>query len=284
MLFFGALAACEDEPGCVSEDSSSVEIAFFAIDDTSRRNSIELAVQGVVPVGANPYTLDTTFQATSEYSLFLNPSEDVATFYIVQADNTVDTLVLSYQREQTLISPECGPSQRYFNLDTLRSTFDSVRIIERELSALTRTNIEIYTCQDTFYTDDIILNFLEKVADTIPTRRDSLFVQSIRDDRGQVLANENDTIVGQLRVPINPQAESITLTFDLLAHDSIPARTQTLTLAYQQQTVRLARQCALQTRYFDLEIVDHTFDSLRLANRELAVDVPLNIEITDILN
>ena len=284
VLFFLALAACEDEPGCVSEDSSEVRIAFYAIDDTSKRNPIKLFVEGVVPVGGSPYSLDTTSQAVAGYSLFLNPAEDRAAFYIIQGEGTVDTLVLSYQREQTLISPECGPTQRYFNVDTIQATFDSIRIVEQELSNLNGTNIEIYTCQDTFYTDDIVINFLEKEADTTLIRRDSLFVQSVRDDRGRVLANENDTIVGTLRVPINPQAGSMTLTFDLLAHDSVPARTQTLTLAYQQASVRLAPQCALQTRYFDLDTVSYTFDSVSIENRELAADVPLNIEIIDILD
>ena len=114
-------------------------------------------------------------------------------------------------------------------------------------------------------------------------RGDSLFVQSIRDDRGQVLATENDTILGSLRVPVNPQANSVTLTFDLLAHHGEPARTQTLTLAYEQESLRLAKQCRLETRYFDLDTVRSTFDSLHIEDRELAAGIPLNIKVINIL-
>ena len=282
LLFFLGLAACEDEPGCVSENSSFVRIAFFKIDDTTQRNADEVIVPQIFPVGSGSVVVDTTLSARAIVALPLNPSQDVATFYVVQEDGQEDTIALRYQREQTLISPDCGPTQRYFNLDTVGavSTFDSIRIVDREVSDIIGTNIEIYTCPDTFYTDNIIINFLER--DTL-VRNDTLFVQSIRDDRGQVLADENDTIAGSLRVPVNPRAASITLTFELLAHDDEPARTQTMTLAYQAEPLRLARQCRLETRYFDLDTVGYTFDSLHIEDRELAVDVPLNIEVIDIL-
>ena len=278
LLFFLSLAACEDEPGCVSDNSSFVTISFFKIDDTTQRNVDDSnGISRFSAVGSSPDS------AVTVSGLPLNPSENVATFYVSQENGQVDTIALSYQREQTLISPECGPSQRYFNLDTIRSTFDSIRIVDREVSNLnspTKPNIEIYACPDTFYTDNIIVNFLER--DTL-VRRDTLFVQSIRDDRGQLLADKNDTIVGSLRVPVNPQVGGVTLTFDLLAHKGEPARTQTLTLAYEEEQLRLARQCRPETRYFDLDTVRSTFDSLHIENRELAVDVPLNIEIIDLL-
>ena len=290
LLSLLALAACEDEPGCVSDDTNGLVISFFEISDTTAQNPAGVLIAGVEPVGTRAYRIDSGEVTESQaYPLVLNPSEDVATFYVVQEDGRVDTLAVSYQREQTLISPECGPSQRYFNLDTLLggSTFDSIRIVDREVSKLnssTNPNIEVYSCPDFFYTDSVIINFLEKEADTTLIRGDSLFVQSIRDDRGQVLANENDTIVGTLRVPINPQEPSLTLTFDLRAHDGQPARTQTLTLVYETESVRLARQCRPETRYFDLDTVAHTFDSLHIESSELAVDVPLNIEVIDILD
>ena len=279
VLFFLALAACEDEPGCVSDNSSFAIVTFYKIDDTVQRNVDDGIRVGIVPVGGNS---DST---NINNGLPLNPSADVATYYLFYDDGRFDTIVLSYQREQILISPECGPSQRYFNLlvDTVLTTVDSVRVADQEVSnlnSLTKPNIEIYTCPDTFYTDNIIVNFLER--DTL-VRRDTLFVQSIRDDQGRVLANENDTIVGSLRVPVNPQDGNLTLTFNLLAHDGEPARTQTLTLTYEQEELQLAEQCRLETRYFDLDTVTSTFDSLHIENRELAVDVPLNIEVIDIL-
>ena len=282
LFFCLALAACEDESGCVSDDSDRAIVTFYQIDDTVQRNLDNDIRVGIIPVGGNP---DST---NINDGLPLNPSADGVTYYLFYDDGSLDTVVLSYQREQTLISPECGPSQRYFNLavDTSLTTLDSIRVVDQEVSSLnspTSPNIEIYTCPDTFYTDNIRINFLEKEADTTLIRADSLFVQSIRDDRGQVLAEPNDTIVGSLRVPVNPQANSVTLTFELLPHDGDPARTETLTLSYEAETLRLARQCRQETRYFDLDTVGYTFDSLSIEDSELAIDVPLNIEVIDIL-
>ena len=277
LLFFLALAACEDEPGCVSDDTNEVKIGFFKIDDTTKRNADDVFVLEVIPIGSESILVDTSATVRQRIDIPLNPSEDVTTFNMVLASGEVKTLVLRYKREQTLISPECGPTQRYYDLAVDRSTFDNFRVVERELGKVKNMNIELYTCQDTFYTQEVVINFLEQ--DTAGIRRDSLFVQSIRDDSGQLLANENDTIVDILRVPINPQAESVTLTFDLLAHDGEPARTETLAFSYRDDTVRFAANCRLQTRYFGLDVLNSTFDSLHIENRELAVDVPLNIKI-----
>lgn len=286
LLFLFALAACEDEPGCVTNDTNVVEINFYQIDDTTQRNATSVVIPGVEAVGVGPYTLDTgdVVSARNNYLLILNPEEDATTFYVFQENGTVDTIVLRYQREQRVISPDCGPTQRYFDLsvDTAITTFDSVRVVEPELGTLSGTNIEIYTCQDTFYTEEVVFNFQEK-PDTLAARTDSLFVQAIRNEAGQTLV-ENDTIVGNLRLPINPLAESTTFTFELLAHDGEPARAETLTVSYEQEATRLAKQCALQTRYFGLDTLRSTFDSLRIENRELAVDVPLNIRIVDFVD
>ncbi len=254
VLFFLALAACEDEPGCVSDATNVVKIGFFKIDDTTQRNADEVIISGISFIGSGFASLDTSITGIQ---LPLNPSEDVTAFEVTLAGGEVKTLVLSYKREQTLISPECGPTQRYYDLTVDTTTFDAYRLVEPELGKIKNINIELYTCQDTFYTREVILNFLEQ--DTAGIRRDSLFVQSIRDDRGQLLADENDTIVGSLRIPINPQAESITLTFDLLAHDGEPARTETLALSYSDDTVRFADNCRLQTRYAGLDTIRSTF-------------------------
>lgn len=278
VLFLFALAACEDEPGCVSDNTNLVKIGFYQIDDTTARNADEVAITAINLIGGPSEVVNTT---SSAIQLPLNPSTNTTTFEIVRASGETETVVLGYQREQQLISPDCGPEQRYFGLTIDATTFDAFRVVEPELGSITGTNIELYTCQDSFYTESVVVNFLER--DTAGIRQDSLFVQSIQDDRGQVLAAENDTIVGGFRVPINPQAETTTLTLSLLAHRGEPARTETLSLSYQSDTVRFADNCRLQTRYAALDTLRSTFDSLHIENRELAVDVPLNIEIIDIL-
>ena len=110
-----------------------------------------------------------------------------------------------------------------------------------------------------------------------------MFIQAIRDQTGRVLI-ENDTVVGALNLPINPAAEQTVFTFDLLAHGEQPARTEILTITYDQEAVQFAESCRLQTRFFNLDtLAGTTFDSVRIENRELAQDVNLNLQIVDFI-
>lgn len=274
MLVFLGLAACEDEPGCVTNNFEVVKLAFYQIDDTTARSVDKDIEVGITLVGgSNP-------SGEPLSGLPLNPTQDVSTFYISR-NGVTDTIVLRYQREQQLISPDCGPTQRFFNLvvDTALTTIDSVRLIEPELSKIGGANLEIFTCQDEFYTQEVKLNFQEK--DTL-VRTDSLFIQRISDGTGRVLV-ENDTVFGRLNLSINPLADRTEFTFELLAHGDQPARTETLTITYEQEAVRFAKSCRLQTRYFNLDTLSTTFDSLRIENRELAQDVSLNLRIVDFI-
>ena len=283
MVLFLGLAACEDEPGCVSDNDNLVKLNFFRIDDTTARNA-DPAGGGYVEIqllGAQGPARD-----VPGGTLPLNPAEDVSIYYLFREDGTGDTIVLRYQREQQLISPDCGPTQRFFNLtvDTTQgslTTLDSFRLIEPELTKLGGVNLEIYTCQDEFYTQEVRLNFQER--DTSSVRTDSLFIRAIRDQTGRVLV-ENDTVVGTLELPINPLAEQTVFTFELLAHGAQPARTETLTITYDQEAVQFAESCRLQTRFFNLDtLAGTTFDSVRIENRELAQDVNLNLQIVDFI-
>ena len=282
VLFLG-LAACEDEPGCVTDNDERVKIDYYWIDDTTARVRDDtdggyVRIQLVGKQGA----ADEVQRGT----LPLNPAEDVSTYYLFREDGTGDTIVLRYQREQQLISPDCGPTQRFFNLvvDTTKgslTTLDSFRLVEPELSRLGGANLEIYTCQDFFYTDTVKLNFQKK--DTSSVRNDSLFIQAIRDEAGRVLV-ENDTVFGALNLPINPLAEQTVFTFELSAHSAQPARTDTLTITYDQEAVQFAEHCRPQTRFFNLDtLAGTTFDSVRIENRELAQDVNLNLRIVDFI-
>lgn len=278
VLVFLGLAACEDEPGCVTNNFEVVKLAFYQIDDTTARSVDKDIEVGITLVGgSNP-------SGEPLSGLPLNPTQDVSTFYISR-NGVTDTIVLRYQREQQLISPDCGPTQRFFNLtvDTTKgslTTLDSFRLVEPELSKLGGANLEIFTCQDEFYTQEVKLNFQEK--DTL-VRTDSLFIQRISDGTGRVLV-ENDTVFGRLDLSINPLADRTEFTFELLAHGDQPARTETLTLTYQQEPVRFAKNCRPQTRYFNLDtLAGTTFDSVRIENRELAQDVSLNLRIVDFI-
>ena len=222
----------------------------------------------------------------SSDALPLNPAQNTTTVLLLLADGTIDTLAIDYHREQVLVSPDCGPTQRFI-IDSVRSSvtsFDSVEVFDPVLERSTERNLDLYICRDDFYTQEVQFNFQEREADTTIVRTDSLFIQSITNALGEVLI-ENDTVVGSLTLPINTTSGSATFTFDLLANGDEPARVETLTLVYQDTIAQFAEACQAQTRYFGLDTLSTgtTFDSVRFVDRELAIDVPLNIEIVDVL-
>ena len=286
LLGWLALAACETEPGCIDDNTNLIRVRYLQIDDTSRRTDYTSYLEGIVDVGLVGSDPNTEGGTTFLDALPLNPSQNTTTILLLLTDGTVDTLVIDYHREQILVSPDCGPTQRFI-VDSVRSSitsFDSVQIVDPTLERSTPLNLELYICQDTFYTQEVRFNFQEREADTTIIRTDSLFVQTITDETGRVLL-ANDTVVGSLTLPINTASASTTFTFDLLANGNEPARTETLALVYQDTLTQFARTCAVQTRYFGLDTLSAgtTFDSVRFENRELAIDVPLNIEIVDVL-
>jgi hypothetical protein len=72
----------------------------------------------------------------------VNTGADV-TVFILDSEQGRDTLEFNYNRQQRLISVECGPEQVINNLEAGQSTFDSLGILHQELIEEV-TNVEIY--------------------------------------------------------------------------------------------------------------------------------------------
>ena len=279
ILLLLGLAACENEESCVTSNSNLVQIAFYNIDDTTALNLDNTFFSGVTGIFAEndqPIRPDSAGFFTG---LPLDPTDTTASFIFTFADGSQITIAFRYDREQSLISPECGPDQRYFNLDTISHTFDSLRIASREVGKFDGANIEIFTCQNNLYTDSIFLSFIQ--LDSIQ-RPDTLLDRSITNAQGQVLFSPDS--VSRVSVPVVPNQSELTLFINQLdsATGQITA-TQELILSYQQEGKRSgdARQCQLQTRYYDLDTVRTTLDSIRFVQRELTLDNSINIEILD---
>ena len=280
ILLLLGLAACENEESCVTSNSNLVKVDFYRIDDTTALNLDNTFFRRVTGVfadnGQSTVVSDTIFEG-----LFLDPTDTTASFIFTFADGSQRIISLRYDREQSLISPECGPDQRYFNLDTISYTFDSLRIANREVGKFDGANIEIFTCQNNLYTDSIFLSFIQ--LDSIQ-RPDTLLDRSITDAQGQVLFSPDS--VSRVSIPVIPNQSEITLFINQLdtATGQVTA-IQNLVLSYQQEEKRSgdARQCQLQTRYYDLNIdtIRTSVDSIRFVQRELTINNPVNLEILD---
>lgn len=150
LIFFG-LAACEEEANCVTDNTNIVTLQFTKLLANEGGNAEE-DYQDSVIVTAEGTIAGIPEGGASLIGLPLDPANNTTTFYIYRQLEegvfTVDTLVLRYRREQTLISPECGPDQRFFDVDTVLSTFDSIRVRNPEVQQSgTIANLQVFTCR-----------------------------------------------------------------------------------------------------------------------------------------
>lgn len=270
LLLFLAMAACEDEVSCVSDSTNVMSIRFYKIDTVSTQNADTVRILSLRTQEGKVLYADTL---VTNLTVPLNPSADQVSFVLEQG-STTDTLQLLYQREQKLISPECGVEQRFFNLSTGKQTFDSVRVREDELKKFNAPHITIYNCQYDF--DDTVKLRFFSINEEERTVRDTIPIVSVTDDRGNVLAGM-DTITSLL-VPVNPEASQIILFFKRLLADGQTGEDDILVLNYRKQLVQIAK-CQPQIRYDQLDAISYTFDSLSFDSKTLDRNNAGNIRI-----
>lgn len=271
LLFFLAMSACEDEASCVSNSTNMVDIRFYKIDTVSRQMADTVRYLSVMTEDGQVLYMDTL---VTSLRLPLNPGANKVSFLLAQDTAVTDTLHLLYEREQRLISPECGVDQRFFNLDVGRQTFDSIHVSNDELKKFNSPHIAIYNCQYGF--DDTVKLRFYRINAEEGLVRDTVHLVSVTDDRGNVLANMEPK--SSLLVPVNPDAGRIALFFQKLLADGQTVENDTLILSYRKQLVQIAN-CKPQIRYDQLDTVSYSFDSLSFDNKTLDRNNAGNIRI-----
>ncbi len=276
LLSLFVMAACEDQASCVSDNTSEVSIQFYKITGAVQRT--QETVDSIQVTTADGRFV-TNEKNVSGLTLPLDPTGNQVRFVLSQ-DTATDVIELTYNREQQVISAECGVDQRYFDLSIAQQSFDSVEVLEPEIKKSSNAqggNIAIYFCQ--YDLDDTVkLNFYKSTPrpNNPPTiSADTLVFASVTDDRGNRWA-ASDT-VSSLRVPINPEASQTALFFARQLADGTLEQ-DTLVVSYRTATVQLAR-CLPQTRYDQLDTLRYTFDSLAFSNIILDQNNAENIRI-----
>lgn len=272
-----SLSACLDENvSCVTDAYDSLRVNFLKLDpNNARRDSLYfVSVQA-----ANGVFLDIQDTVLSSIALPLNPSDDEVVFYVNWRENSSaalqqDTLVLRYDREQKLVSPECGVEQRFVNLRSSREAFDSLRIVEEEVSLFTSPNISIYTCQYEF-TDLVSGRFFTTdtvSTDPLQTRRvgTELLVNRITDNRGNSILSEPDSLT-RVALPVNINTNSTTFFFEIVDQDQGIINRE-LEVSYFVDTIRIFN-CDPQVRVSNLDVDTDGYD---FVNVEVVQEV-LNI-------
>lgn len=148
-LFF-IFSACED---CVftSKNTTSASIRFYQqVIKNEKLVYDTLPIQfSVLTTNVKNLPLFSRLNRRSTYLLRVNPSADTSTFYfqrLVEGKMRGDTLVISYKRQISLVSPDCGYDEAITELKIKRNTFafDSVAIPKPELTFDNVPNIEFF--------------------------------------------------------------------------------------------------------------------------------------------
>jgi hypothetical protein len=278
------LSACLDENvSCVTTAYDTVRVSFFKL-DRERPRTDTLYFESIV--ASNGLFLDVQDTALSRISLPLNPSGDEVSFFVNWREDSsaalqTDTLVLTYDREQRLISPECGVEQRFVNLRSGNDAFDSLRIAEEEVTLFSNP-VNIYTCQYEF-TNTARTRFLRP--DTVSTEPlqinrvpTELLVNRITDDRENVILAEPDTL-GRFSLPLNINDRSTTFFFEIVnANDEVVNRQFQVT--YLVDTLQIF-DCLPQTTISNLDVdaEDFNFVDVDVVEEVLNINNNLNLEI-----
>lgn len=162
-LFF----SCQDED-CVSISNNDFLIGFVNADTLEsgkiEYTSVDTLFYKVTAEGNDSVFYDWRTRSLT-FALPLNPSSDVTTFHLEMLDSirydtlsldplTIDTTMyvnpmlqtisISYDQRQRIISEDCGVEISYINLNVDEVSFSSTEIIEDKLSRFNEVNLEIY--------------------------------------------------------------------------------------------------------------------------------------------
>jgi len=84
----------------------------------------------------------------SLYELPVNPFADTTAFIFAGGDpqdsTRIDTVTISYNKIENIVSPLCGVEQRFFGLLVTFTTFDSLVLVKDSLLLINEENIQIF--------------------------------------------------------------------------------------------------------------------------------------------
>jgi hypothetical protein len=241
-------ASCLDEPDCYQLHNDVLGVTFR-----------------VIGTGAGDSVLFKNFlnggkdQVITSFNVKLNyfTEEGVLDFERIEGTNF---LQFGYTVKNQFISEECGSSFELSNLHILAHDFDSARIFNATPSKTGGTNIEVYRCPET---DTLMLVFNQLSATTngvTIANRTSGFISHqfdsiLLDGSGSVFSGRAATV----KLPVYLDKNEVKYFFKTDAGED------SLTITYDRVTEERYRACGIQTFVNNLEIVQHSFDSINFS-------------------
>lgn len=138
------VAGCNDIENCgTNDDQNIMRVRFFDF-ETKQAKSVGFQVSSNDPLIAFQVVDDDGIPTeTTVWELPLNPENSEIT-YTFTSDTSSHQLTMSYDLEVSIFDPDCDPSIRFVNLDTVRQTFDSTVVVGAVTNRQLSTNVEIY--------------------------------------------------------------------------------------------------------------------------------------------
>ncbi len=97
--------------------------------------------------------------------------------------------------------------------------------------------------------------------------------ESVTNDLSSEVYFDADTSFSKVQLPLTDTSPSLTYTFVTDSGD------YTLTLAYDTQLSIYGEDCPASNYFFNLEVIDHNFDSVAVTNNILTNRITDNIEV-----
>lgn len=142
---FMGFTTCAGDESCFTDNDTRVKISFKRViypdTDSSFLENDTLIFSRVTALDTDSIFIGT--DTLSRVVLPVNTGVNV-TVFVFDSDQGSDTLELRYQRQQRLISVDCGPEQIIDNLEAGAFTFDSLGILIPALLEQADTNVEVY--------------------------------------------------------------------------------------------------------------------------------------------
>lgn len=123
---------------CVPPTENILKVRFKGLDGTTKA-----VVFDAVKDAKNDIIF---FDSSDSLSLFELPIDlrENTLLYLFVKDGVTDSLFISYENKFILIDEDCGAGFILSDLDTIATSFDSLRIIDRRFLEEISTNIEIF--------------------------------------------------------------------------------------------------------------------------------------------
>ncbi|MBL7843061.1 MAG: hypothetical protein KF846_16470 [Cyclobacteriaceae bacterium] len=138
------LLSCLDQPDCIRTSDTALVIDFRKLLTGEKDTTILLQVTaaGADSIFYSPGNVPDTLRGVSAI-LAINPF-DVETLYTFYLPGRERTLRVGYTKEARFISEDCGSEIFYSSLHVIDTEFDSVRIVNNQLTKNRFVNIEIF--------------------------------------------------------------------------------------------------------------------------------------------